>query len=159
MDCNCNSDSAKSAAPAASGALKQSFRRFWPDQFAFPPGAPWLAAAVNRAEAYDLVQRYAARFPGIEQGSFAAFAELVSSVLYSDAAEYAAERKKKKGGGGTTPTTPTNCSESGTCNGVSQTITCAVCLGSYCDGSVLKCIGAGMGGGGTEPRETETMEF
>ena len=60
------------------------------------PGAPWLAAAVTRVEAFDLVQRYAGKFPGMESGDFPSYAELVSSLLYSNAAEYAAERKKKK---------------------------------------------------------------
>lgn len=154
MDCNCNGNTnAGKEAAASGGSLKQGFRAFWPDQYAYPPGAPWLAAAVTRVEAFDLVQRFSGSFPGLESGDFGAYADLVSAVLYSDKAVYAQERKKKKE---KPPTTPTNCQYSGTCNGVSQSVVCSECLGTYCEGSVLKCLQQGMGGGGIEPLETET---
>lgn len=96
MGCNCGGGGSQEADSTAKAALKQGFRVFWPDQAPFPPGAPWLGAVVTRVEAYDLAVRFSTQFPGMEQGSFAAYSGLVSALLYSDGAEYAKERKKKK---------------------------------------------------------------
>ena len=100
MGCSCDSGGTAKAAEPSSAALKQSFRRFWPDHVPFPPVAPWLGASVTRVEAFDYVLRYAKRFPGLERGEFAAYAALASSILYSEEAEFAAVRKAKKGGDG-----------------------------------------------------------
>ena len=109
MGCNCDDTGSFQAAGTVrlvdSIALKQGFRRFWPEQIAFPPLAPWIGATVNRAAAYSMVQRHASKFQGVEQGSFAAYAELVAAVLYSNDGEFAAERSASKGGGGSNPCT------------------------------------------------------
>jgi hypothetical protein len=96
MGCSCDSGGTTKAAEPSSAALKQSFRRFWPDHVPFPPVAPWLGASVTRVEAFDYVLRYAKRFPGLERGEFAAYAALASSILYSEEAEFSSERRRKK---------------------------------------------------------------
>ncbi len=162
MGCSCDSGGTTKAAEPSSAALKQNFRAFWPDHVPFPPVAPWLGASVTRVEAFDYVLRYAKRLPGLERGEFSAYAALASSILYSEEAEFSAERRRKKRRDPPDfpeppldPTFDCDSCETKECTLTGQIIRC--CIVCYADGRVVEecngtCTGLAAGEGETAGR-------
>ena len=64
------------------------FAQVWPRGMAFPPFAPWLAAAVTRQEAAALIFKFSVIDPGVASGSLESFADLVGKILNSDDSFY-----------------------------------------------------------------------
>lgn len=135
--------------------LKVGFNAMWPAGNPFPPAMPWLAAVVNRGEAWGWVVSLARQDGNIRLDSPALALDFVGRAMTGDGV-YRNERKKKK-----KKKTPAACPHvttqwNQTCE-IWQTVTVDcngdVTIDPPCEGDVTGRIGSGRtepstGGGG-----------
>lgn len=128
--------------------LRVVFRRFWPPHLAFPPIAPYLVGAVNRAEAERWFVELGADDPTLLSGDTVAVLDFVGRSMAGGGRFAAARRKKKREGGGrpAAPQCPIVVDRfyNAEC-GVWQTVT-AQCNGTFTYDPPCGALGGGPGG-------------
>lgn len=138
MSCeNCKSTTASTTSTAPlSGSTRQSFEavfsRFWPPTAPFPPMAPYVAAAVSRADARKWAAAIGAdRDPAVLSGDPMAVLNMVGRAMMDPGMTFSSARKRSK------KKTPPN----------SPNRTCFLACEAEC-GHLSNCCGLGVGDDG-----------
>lgn len=112
MACDCETGVNKQ--DTAEANLGRLFDRYWPPSLPFPPAAPWLAVAVDRAKIRPVFVRFGASFGALAEGKsdYEALGNLVAMLVASqersvrkarEGAMNAKGKKKPKDPGDCTP--------------------------------------------------------
>lgn len=81
--------------PERRAALKAGFNRMWPASAPFPPAMPWLAAVVNRGEAWAWVASLARQDGSVRLDSPSLALNFVGRAM-NGRSVYASKRKESK---------------------------------------------------------------